>query len=104
MLSTIGVDGLLKLMVGVEDRTCGFDACVVYIAPSGQEHVFREEQTYFGTMTHQKRASCREGEQVGAAWGKQGPKELFAVFAPGDLGDAGIEAGITEGSDTRRNE
>merc|ERR1712100_713437 len=46
VLQTIGVEGLLKLMEGQEDRRCGFVACVGFADEDGQVHVFEEPVTY----------------------------------------------------------
>jgi len=37
---TIGVEGLIRLMEGVADRSCHFTGVLVYVDETGEEHVF----------------------------------------------------------------
>ncbi|CAE7231449.1 unnamed protein product [Symbiodinium necroappetens] len=67
VLSTIGVDGLLKLMDGQLNRRCGFAACVGFADARGKVHIFEEPMQYFGSL--------RESGQ------------LFEVFIPDDAVD-----------------
>eukprot|EP00933_Yihiella_yeosuensis_P050944 TRINITY_DN48757_c0_g1_i1.p1 TRINITY_DN48757_c0_g1~~TRINITY_DN48757_c0_g1_i1.p1 ORF type:complete len:212 (+),score=46.27 TRINITY_DN48757_c0_g1_i1:116-751(+) len=82
VMSTIGVDGILKLMEGQTDRRCGFVACCGYADEAGKVRVFEEPETYFGHLAN-SRISKQEGAAVGKAWG-QSSGELFEVFIPGD--------------------
>ena len=71
VLSTIGVDGILKLMKephtyrhsndtfftnhadnvkGEKDRGCGFIATVAYVDEEGHMNVFEEPRAYFGEL------------------------------------------------------
>ena len=68
VLSTIGVDGILKLMEGQPNRRCGFAACVGFADSDGRIHIFEEPVQYFGNL-RESRASTREGSEIGRAWG-----------------------------------
>lgn len=85
-----GVDGLLKLMEGQEDRECGFVAAVGYADDEGVR-VFEEPVPYFGTLTKVRRGG--EGLAVGKAWGDTAG-DLFEVFEPSDS-VPGVKGGQT---------
>ena len=78
VLATIGVDGLLKLMEGQQNRRCGFAACVGFADPAGKVHIFEEPRQYFGNL-RESRASSPEGSAIGRAWG-QAPCGLNLLF------------------------
>lgn len=40
---TLGLDGFVKLMSGVEDRRCFFKGALCYVDEKGQQHLFEEE-------------------------------------------------------------
>lgn len=68
-LETIGVEGLLKLMEGKENRACGFRQCLAYY--DGQaEHIFISENT--GTL-----ASALAGQDCAAQW-----SGLWHIYIP----------------------
>lgn len=83
VLSTIGVDGLLKLMEGETDRRCGFVACVGHADAEGEIHIFEEPRQYFGTLSERRSSTRPEGDAVGRAWGGTA-NQLFEVFIPDD--------------------
>ena len=49
---TIGCSGILKLLEGKIDRSCGFTACLVFIDEAEQVHVFNEHNKakYWGEI------------------------------------------------------
>lgn len=69
MLETIGIEGLLKLMDKVENRTCTFKSCLAYY--DGENMEFFESNDY-GTLAH----SIRENEN-NEKW-----SNLWYIFKP----------------------
>ena len=68
-LSTIGMEGILKLMEGKENRKCGFKQCLAYF--DGQhEHIFTAENT--GTL-----AQASAGQDCAAQW-----SGLWHIYIP----------------------
>ncbi|CAE7233856.1 unnamed protein product [Symbiodinium sp. CCMP2456] len=87
VLSTIGVDGLLKLMDGQLNRRCGFAACVGFADARGKVHIFEEPTQYFGNLRASRASTDKsEGNVVGRAWGHESG-QLFEVFIPDDAVD-----------------
>ena len=68
-LETIGVEGILKLMEGKQDRRCGFRQCLAYF--DGQrEYIFTSENT--GTLS-----TAFAGEDCAAQW-----SGLWHIYIP----------------------
>ena len=63
-LETIGVEGILKLMEGKQDRTCAFHQCLAYF-DGHKEHIFTSEHT--GLLTH-AHAGTDSAQQWSALW------------------------------------
>ena len=51
---TIGCRGILKLLVGHTDRSCGFYGCLVFIDKDGKINIFKEgnKEKYWGKIVH----------------------------------------------------
>lgn len=41
VFKTIGCDGILRLMEGVEDRSARFECCIGFMVPGGEPHMFK---------------------------------------------------------------
>lgn len=68
-LKTIGLDGILKLMDGVEDRACEFKSCLAYYDG--------EKIEYFESRTKGMLAENKLGEDNKNSW-----SELWYIFMP----------------------
>lgn len=84
-LDTIGIDGILKLMDGVEDRSCAFKECLTYY---DGVNVLYFHGTHAGTLTTEKR-----GQDTGKNW-----SDLWYVFIPD-----GYDKTLAQMSDEERN-
>lgn len=71
MLTTIGVEGILKFMEGRDDRSAYFLSSLVYIDERGETHVF-EDLPYGGHIAEEI-----DDVENAAAWG-----DLHKVFLP----------------------
>lgn len=54
ILETIGVDGLLKLMEGEKNRSCGFVSCITYIDENGDIIQFESNENDLAELTCEK--------------------------------------------------
>ena len=63
---TIGCRGILKLLEGVKDRSCGFDGCIVFVDENGKSHVFNEPNQikYWGKIAQPKDVSQLLGDVI----------------------------------------
>ena len=83
-LSTIGVQGILKLMEGVKDRRCRFRQCVACF--DGEKETYFTSETP-GTLAHKERGGDRP-EQLSALWRvfiPDGAACTLSEFAPDRL-------------------
>ncbi|MBN8193288.1 hypothetical protein JI667_14145 [Bacillus sp. NTK074B] len=69
MLDTIGIEGILKLMSGVENRACEFKSCLAYY--DGEELRFFESKSP-GSIAEKRRGSDNEN-----SW-----SDLWYIFIP----------------------
>ena len=101
---TIGCTGILKLLEGKRDRSCGFTACLVFIDEAEQVHVFNEHNKakYWGEIacpeetnflfdecndTHDNQVSgTKQLGKLAASWSSSHPNEnLWSIFIPLDI-------------------
>lgn len=59
ILDSIGIDGILKLMEGVEDRECNFISTATFVDKNGDIHQF-DRDPGFGLVTKEKRTEKSE--------------------------------------------
>ena len=102
---TIGCKGILKLLEGVNDRSCAFDGCLVFIDESGKSHVFNgpnnikywgkiaqtnDVRSILGDFLDLKQESEQYGKtclsKVASNWSSPNPNENFwTIFVPVDI-------------------
>ena len=71
MLQTVGIDGILRLMEGYDDRSAAFISSLVYIDEDGVEHIF-DDDPYTGTI-----ALTASTKKKAGAW-----SALHQIFIP----------------------
>lgn len=59
ILDSIGIDGILKLMEGVENRTCNFVSTATFVDKDGNVHQF-DRDPGFGLIVEEKRTEKSE--------------------------------------------
>jgi XTP/dITP diphosphohydrolase len=71
MLTTIGIEGIMRLMEGRSDRSAGFISSLVFIDDKGNEHVF-DDDPYTGTIA----------AEISPVNAKDSWSDLFKIFIP----------------------
>ena len=104
---TIGCKGILKLLEGSNDRSCGFHACLVFIDQNGTSHIFNQphKPKYWGkialnkdvwhvlnTYQNENQSDAANGNsclgRLAASWSSSNPNESFwTIFIPLDISD-----------------
>lgn len=85
MLQTVGIDGILRLMEGYDDRSAAFISSLVYIDEDGVEHVF-DDDPYTGTI-----ALTASTKKKSGAW-----SALHQIFIPTDCDKVLAELTVDE--------
>lgn len=103
---TIGCSGILKLLEGKSDRSCGFEGCLVFIDENGLEHTFKEfnKSKYWGKIAYPNEVQDMLGKyfdkqdseipgiqslgKLASSWSSSSPNENFwTIFVPTDISD-----------------
>ena len=103
---TIGCSGILKLMEGKSDRSCGFESCLVFIDEHGLIHTFNDcnKSKYWGKIaypieiqdmlgTYFDKQDCeipviQNLGKLASSWSSSCPNENFwTIFIPLDISD-----------------
>ena len=103
---TIGCAGIIKLMEGTNDRSCGWDGCLVFIDEHGVSHTFKETNTsrYWGKIANPSDVHHILGSYLGkedlqlptmqrlgkiaSSWSSSSPNQNFwTIFVPSDIPD-----------------
>ena len=85
MLQTVGIDGILRLMEGYDDRSAAFISSLVYIDEDGVEHIF-DDDPYTGTI-----ALTASTKKKAGAW-----SALHQIFIPTDCDKVLAELTVDE--------